>query len=483
MKKINNFCAGSGLALLMALAHGCTWHNQEDLSQESGYPPEIASIITTHCSTRGCHNDESKAAAAGLSLETWDKLFEGSRGGAVVIPFRSDFSTLFYYVNTDTTLGLTLLPTMPVGRPPLQPDKVLALKNWIDQGAPNKDGFVKFSDNPSRKKFYVANQGCDVVTVFDAKSMLAMRCIDVGTSQATESPHMLKVSVDNKYWYTVFLASNYFQAFSVTDNSLVGQVDIGTGQWNTFSLSGDGSRAYAIDFSGGLIAIIDLQSLTSQTINLGFTNPHGSSLNASDDTLYVVRQSESALYKIPVDDPGNYESVDLMQSFPATGALFPHEILFSQDGSRYFVTCQGTNEVRVVQTSNDSVVAAIPVGILPQEMSISLTHPYLFVSCMEDVSSNPNEKGSVAIINYETNNLIKKVYAGYQSHGVAVDDENDRVYISNRNVSSNGPAPHHSSICGGRNGNVTIIDMSTLELVPGFKTEVSVDPYGIGITH
>ena len=34
-----------------------------------------------------------------------------------------------------------------------------------------------------------------------------------------------------------------------------------------------------------------------------------------------------------------------------------------------------------------------------------------------------------------------------------------------------------------RNGYITAIDMKTLKLVPGFKTEVSVDPYGMGITH
>lgn len=477
------FSSAVFLLATLSMACSCTWDNFEELSQKSGYPAEIEEIIVTSCAVSGCHTDKSRDAAAGLSLETWDRMFEGGRGGATVIPYRSDYSTLFYYVNTDSTLGLTLLPTMPVGRPPLSREKVLALRDWIDQGAPNSEGFVKFSDNPNRKKFYVANQGCDVVTVFDAESMLAMRCIDVGTSASTESPHMLKVSSDNRFWYTVFLASNFFQAYSVEDNSLVGQVDIGVGQWNTFSLSSDGLSAYAIDFSGGKIAFIDLQSMTSQTMSLGFTNPHGSVLNNANDTLYVVRQSESALYKIPVNDPGNYESVDLVQSFPATGTLFPHEIMFSNDGSEYYVTCQGTNEVRVVQSSNDSVIAAIPVGILPQEMAISINRPFLFVSCMEDVSSNPNQKGSIAIINYQTLSLVKKVYAGYQSHGIAVDDDNDRVYISNRNVSANGPAPHHSSLCGGRNGNVTAIDMSALELVTGFKAEVSVDPYGIGIMH
>jgi hypothetical protein len=37
-----------------------------------------------------------------------------------------------------------------------------------------------WSDNPNRKKYYVLNQGCDVVTVFDAETQLPMRYITVG---------------------------------------------------------------------------------------------------------------------------------------------------------------------------------------------------------------------------------------------------------------------------------------------------------------
>ncbi|NND23541.1 MAG: hypothetical protein HKN86_02500, partial [Acidimicrobiia bacterium] len=91
-------------------------------------------------------------------------------------------------------------------------------------------------------------------------------------------------------------------------------------------------------------------------------------------------------------------------------------------------------------------------------------------------------KSYVSVINYETNSLIKNIYAGYQSHGLAVDDENGRVYVSNRNISG-GPAPHHAALCAGVNGYVTAIELSTLEPIPGFKSEVSVDPYGVGITH
>jgi hypothetical protein len=60
--------------------------------------------------------------------------------------------------------------------------------------------------------------------------------------------------------------------------------------------------------------------------------------------------------------------------------------------------------------------------------------------------------------------------------------------VANRNVTSDGPAPHHSNNCGGRNGYVTFIDMNTLTLLTTDEgeekeIEVSVDPYSIATRH
>jgi hypothetical protein len=77
--------------------------------------------------------------------------------------------------------------------------------------------------------------------------------------------------------------------------------------------------------------------------------------------------------------------------------------------------------------------------------------------------------------------VVKKLNSGYQPHGLAVDDQQDLLLIANRNASIDGPAPHHTTECGGRNGYVTYANLSTLEMVTNRKIEVSVDPYFISI--
>lgn len=167
-------------SVLLALVFFNRCTNEKVTPDYAQFPDDVGKIIFTKCAIPGCHNDASKGGAGFLSMDSWDKLFEGGSGSACVIPFRPDYSTFCYYINTYSDLGQTLVPTMPFNKPALSREDVTLLKNWIAAGAPDRDGHIKFADNAHRKKFYLSNQGCDVVTVFDQETQLPMRYIDVG---------------------------------------------------------------------------------------------------------------------------------------------------------------------------------------------------------------------------------------------------------------------------------------------------------------
>jgi len=468
-----------------------TCRNDKGTPDYNNYPDDIGRLCFTKCATQGCHTDASKGAAAGLSMQSWDKLFEGGNGSACVIPYRPDFSTLLYYVNTFSDLGPTLGPVMPYNKEHLSKDEVLLLKKWIVAGAPNRDGFVKFSDNNNRKKFYVANQGCDVVTVFDQQTLLPMRYVDVGNSTTTESPYCIKVSPDGQYWYIISIKGNSLQKFRTSNDSFVGEAILGFNFWTNVTISHDGQKAFVSGWiSSGEIAEVNLNTL-AVVHHTGFNYPRGSCLNPAGDTLYVAQQTSSnKIYKVPINNFAGKSQVNLYTTLPASGVLSPSEIAFSADGTKYFVTCQGSSELRIFQRGNDALLAIIPVGALPSTMDISSKHGYLFVACQEDTTTFTGHRGTVAIIDMVNNSLITKIYSGHQPHGIAVDDSNGLVYVANRNSSSGGPAPHHSisiSTCSGNNGYVTFIDMKTLSLVKqgssSKQVEIAVDPYSIAIRH
>ncbi|MES2397481.1 MAG: hypothetical protein V4549_15840, partial [Bacteroidota bacterium] len=220
------------LVVLLATISSCTKDSAPPLFGD--YPTDIGKIFTYKCATSGCHNESSADGAAGLSLTSYSSLFKGSVNGSPVIPYRSDFSSLCYFINTFDDLGPKNLPTMPVNSNPLSRSEVETIKAWIDNGAPDINGNIMWADNPNRKKYYVLNQGCDVVTVFDAATQLPMRYINVGNKPGGESPHQIKVSPDGQYWYVVFYANSILQKYRTSDDSFVGEVSLGAYQnWNT----------------------------------------------------------------------------------------------------------------------------------------------------------------------------------------------------------------------------------------------------------
>jgi DNA-binding beta-propeller fold protein YncE len=105
----------------------------------------------------------------------------------------------------------------------------------------------------------------------------------------------------------------------------------------------------------------------------------------------------------------------------------------------------------------------------------------LFVTCMEDKLTFPGNRGSVYVIDLNSKSVKTRLYTGHQPHGIAIDRARGIVAVTNRNFSSDGPAPHHTTACGGRNGNVSFIDLRKLEFIRGSSVEVSVDPYFISI--
>lgn len=470
---------------------GCRRDNAMLDIAESEYPENIARILLGKCATPGCHTTQSKDAAAGLDLSSWSKLMEGDRNGAVCIPESHEYSTLFFFANTYTDLGPTAQPPMPYGSDPLSREEVITLRDWIDAGAPNADGFVKWSDNPNRKKFYVTNQGCDVVCSVDPQTHLQMRYIPVGADAAIESPHMARVSPDGEYWYTCFIAGRYLEKHRTSDDALVGRILLGptdsaaVGSWNTFVISNDGHYAWVVDWSPqGRVAWVDLQTMQWRQTYQGsnyLIQPHGSFLSPNNQFLFVTTTSGNFVYKIDISVPQFPDKQEVIINGDAfvsnVSSEDGHDLVFSPDGTKYFVTCQKSNTVRVMDAATDALIATIPTGVYPQEFAMSETMPYLYVTCMEDTATYPGNRGSVSVINYETNSFIGSVNTGFQPHGIAADDDHGIVIVLNRNAVPGGPAPHHTSACGGRNGYFTLIDMNTNQLIPGSKTELAADPY------
>lgn len=452
------------------------------------YPEDVARIIVPKCATSGCHNNQSAAGAGGMNLTTWNDMFAGARSGAVTIPYRPDFSTLCYYTNTDTSLGVTLIPTMPEGQPPLSRQEYLTIRDWIAAGAPNAKGEVKFADNPNRKKIYVLHRMCDVVTVFDAATLLQMRYVDVGVKPLQDYPYCLKVSPDGKYWYVSFFAqSDIIQQYDASNDKHISNIQLGDGIWTSFTISNNARYGYFVDNSnpGKIVCadLLDKKVLYTYTFNNTLQYPFGITYNEALQKLYIGTTSGNFIYSIDISN----QASPVLQQLPIDGsttikhhASVEPQQLFTQ-GKYCYIICQNTEDLKVLDVQTNTIIKTISLPAAPMCMDYSAKHNKLFISCTEDISSFAPLRGSVCVVDINTLTLQKTIYSGYQPYGLAVDDARGLVAVANANLNSAGPAPHHTSNCGGRNGNVSFIDLNTLSLINGKKSEVAVFPISVGV--
>lgn len=494
-------CGLAVIALAVLMDVGCKHPAGQQPISTADFPAEVGTILIGKCAVSGCHNASSYTNAANLRLDSWDALFKGASSGAVVVPYSAAYSSLLYYTNTDSSLGTVVQPTMPLSSsvrplPALTRAEYLTLKQWIERGAPNADGQVAFASNPaSRQKIYITQQGCDQVAVVDAATHLVMRYIPVGMSAAAiESPHSLKVTVNGDYAYVSYTNGTYAQKIDTKVDTVVGSARLSDvkfgGSWNVLYPTPDGKNVLVTDFSGdGLLAWVMANTMlvdTRKTVNT-LIAPHGVASNSLGDTFWVTQQYGNSIVKFSFNGPFKKTiSLDGQTAYAGVSSSGtgqdPHEIVMTPDYNKYIVSCQNSNDIRIMDAHNDTLIKVVPVGRFPQEIDVSKTNPYVYVSCMNDDNSRPGMKGSVYVINYNTGALIGKIEGDfYEPHGLAVDDANNKLLVVSSNRDPSGPSPHHATACFGRAGWYSVFDATTLMPLSNNRYQLAVQPYSAGV--
>ena len=472
------------LAFTLACKHQPTIQPIQETADN--FPEEIKNIIVAKCATPGCHNQASyQVSGGGLLLDTWEHLFDGGDHGAVIVPYSPENSSLLYFTNSHSDLG-PIPPDdmkMPLNGTPLSREEYLALRDWVKRGAPDKNGNIPFAANAeSRQKIYAAHQACDYVTVIDAEKHVVMRMIPIGKETTIEVAHSLKVAPDGQAAYVSFWAGQYIQKIDTRTDTVSGQIDLPGPNSNMLFFTPDGQELLLTNwYFNNFSRINPVTGQAISTVGTGtFVAPHGIATNAGGDTFYVTEQYGNMLYKIA--ENGSFLKITVNSNPPvATGSGQPalHGIIMTPSHDKYFVTCEESNEVRVMNAATDQLMQAIPVGARPQEMAISTTKPYVFVSCLDENNTSSLYKGAVYIINYNTHEIVKKISDRYyMPHALTVDDQNGMLYVFSRNLDLNGPQPHHhSATCAGRSGYYSVYDFNKLEPLNNRRYEVTIDPY------
>jgi YVTN family beta-propeller protein len=102
----------------------------------------------------------------------------------------------------------------------------------------------------------------------------------------------------------------------------------------------------------------------------------------------------------------------------------PVELLFSPDGARLYVLCQGTDQVRVLDAASFKSIANIPVGHIPRGFSLSPDGNRMFVANTWD--------DTLTVIDTGAMNVVATWPVGAEPSSVVEDRGSKYLFVANR---------------------------------------------------
>lgn len=102
----------------------------------------------------------------------------------------------------------------------------------------------------------------------------------------------------------------------------------------------------------------------------------------------------------------------------------PIELVFSPDGARLYVLCQGSEEVRVLDAATYASIKTISVGRMPRGLSLSNDGTRLYVTNTWDDTLNVIDTGSLAV--------TATWAVGFEPSGVVEGRDGKHLFIANR---------------------------------------------------
>ncbi len=480
--------------LIALLAAACD-SGTSSRNDPGSFPPAIDSILHKHCAIPGCHvPDEDEHLRlihndGGLDLTSWSGLFRGGAHGAVIVPYQSRFSDLVKHISGESSSRMP-----PAGYDTLSPFDVQRIIDWIDEGAPSKNGNIPYED--ATQRIYVTNQVDDVISVIDAVSHLVIRIFDIGDLPAyAEIPHGVTVGNGGRYFYITMLAGVgevfKYDAFS---GEYIGKATLSK-PLALAGLSKDGEKLYiASNFlvnnpnrDEGSITVLRTSDMSiRKSIPVG-PNPHGVTVSRDGKFVYAMSVMSDRIYVIDSMTDSVLQTFDMADDAglgwyaPYHIALGPAEL--SGKETVVFVSCSGTNEIRFFERTEDDrffLVDSVAVGYTPIGADVTPDGQWIYVANYGDSSVSILRKDGnryvVDRILRESQISKDEVHRFSGPLAVRISADGSFAYVTNRNKNGSVP-PHHGG--GGGPGFLSVIDTHTHQIVR--TIELPPDAYTIDL--
>ncbi len=224
--------------------------------------------------------------------------------------------------------------------------------------------------SPTVRQLYVADSGCNTVSVIDINPSDASYDTVTATIAVGGGPQSVSVGASP---YTVFVAdygSDTVSVITLTFNpTLSYSVTTETVGNNPWGIAVDQAMdlVYVTNSGSGTVSVLNGTSFaTEATISLGSgVSPEGISIDASKAIAYVADAADSSVVEINLDTNALITSASPAVPIPTEANPSGITVLLNPDNPTYpslaFVTDGGSNTVTVIDLATNEVVATVIV--------------------------------------------------------------------------------------------------------------------------
>ena len=220
--------------------------------------------------------------------------------------------------------------------------------------------------SPTGDLAMVSLPNANKVSLIDLQTRTQLAEISVGST-----PVGVSFTLDGKFAWVANLNSNNVSIIDVKKRTVVATVAAGSGP-HQITFSPDGLRAYIVNRFAGTLTVLNSQKRTLlKTIQVG-ANPVWSELNLLGDRLLVANTDSNNITVV------NTASLTVDRTISSNGS-YPRSILFSADGTKFFVVNHVSGALAVFDSSNYGFVTSITLGSAPQEIKMAPFARYAYV--------------------------------------------------------------------------------------------------------
>lgn len=279
---------------------------------------------------------------------------------------------------------------------------------------------------------FVTNRDSSDVAVIDMKSNAVIDRIPIGDFS---NPHMAVATNDGKFLLATGTNSNFVAIIDLETREMT-KVRLGL-MPEHFDITADSKFAYIGNMGIGEVSVVDIENKIEVSRIAGFFEPHGPVCIPGSDKVYVSNLGAHEVGIIDTKNPVLAKRIEVGSAFAMAMVDMPDKLAeivgianptLTPDGKFAYAADGDSNQVAVIDTATDNVIATIPVGDEPWRAYASPDGTKMLVP--------NNGDQTVSVIDTSSNKVIATFPGGEDMTGINFVNGGTKAYVISRGEGS-----------------------------------------------